>query len=276
LNIEQFSERPVIGEYTLYPFHNRKTLLLSMAFSEQKFYKTNLIYSFGRTEDIPTGSLLKFTAGPEVNEYSTRFYSSMSLSKGNFIGKGGYLYQSFSIGGFYSKGEINQGILSYEAMGFTNLFLIRRSSFRQFLTYKYVLGVNRFEDEYLDLNNGNGIRGFDSRTVLGQQKMVANFETVMFTPYNLLGFRLTLFGFADLGLIGASSPLILKQNAFYGIGGGFRLRNEHLVFNTLQVRFAWYPTTPDGVNPTMFHFSGEPRFRPANFYVKAPEILKFN
>jgi hypothetical protein len=276
LNIEQFSERPVIGEYNLYPFHNRRTFLVSIAFSEQKFYKTNLIYSFGQTEDIPAGSLLKFTAGPEINEFSTRFYSSMSLSKGNFIGNVGYLYQSFSIGGFYSKGEINQGILSYEAKGFTNLFLFRRSSFRQFITYKYVLGVNRFEDEYLDLNNGNGIRGFDSRTVLGQQKMVANLETVMFTPYNLVGFRLTLFGFADMGLIGASSPLILKQNAFYGLGGGFRLRNEHLVFNTLQVRFAWYPICPDGVNPTMIHFSGESRFRPANFYVKAPEILKFN
>lgn len=276
INLEKFSSRPAISENTLYPLHNRKTLLFSLAFSEQSFYKTNLIYSFGQTEDIPAGSLLKFTAGPEINEYSTRLYTSFSLSKGNFLGNTGYLYQSIALGGFYNQGQISQGILSYQARAFSNLFLIKRTYLRQFASLHYVLGINRFQDELLNLNDAGGIRGFESSLVNGQQKLTGNFESVLFTPYNLIGFRLTFFGFVDLGWIGDQDGFILGQNNYYGLGGGIRLKNERLVFNTFEIRFAWYPKTPNGLNPMNINFYGEPRFRPENFYVKAPEILGFN
>ena len=48
--------------------------LVSAAFSRQKFYKTNLIYSYGQTEDIPYGLLINVTAGKEINEFKERIY----------------------------------------------------------------------------------------------------------------------------------------------------------------------------------------------------------
>ena len=58
--------------------------LFSLPFQD-KFYKTNLIYSYGRTEDIPCGVLVNLTAGKEINEYKERFYTGINLSAGHSL-----------------------------------------------------------------------------------------------------------------------------------------------------------------------------------------------
>ena len=61
--INNVFERPLISPESYYNLQRYKILLGSAALSIQKYTKTNLIYSYGRTEDIPYGALLKFTAG---------------------------------------------------------------------------------------------------------------------------------------------------------------------------------------------------------------------
>ena len=39
-----------------------------------KYYKANLIYDFGRTEDIPTGLMLSLTTGYEKSEFDNYGY----------------------------------------------------------------------------------------------------------------------------------------------------------------------------------------------------------
>ncbi len=79
-------ERPEIDEDSYYDLHNFQLYLGSIAFSRQKYYKSNLIYNYGTTEDIPYGFLLEFTGGYENNEFynrsNTRFIiKSMAGSK---------------------------------------------------------------------------------------------------------------------------------------------------------------------------------------------------
>ena len=74
--------------------------------------------------------------------------------------------------------------------------------------------------------------------------MILNTETVLFTPYQPLGFRIALFGFADFGLLGYS-PNIFKNEFYTSFGIGIRLRNERLVFNTIQIRLGLALGKPD-------------------------------
>ena len=80
----------------------------------------------------------------------------------------------------------------------------------------------------------NGLQAL-KEYVTGTNRMILNTETVVFTPYQPLGFRIAVFGFADFGLIGYS-PNIFKNDFFTSFGLGVRLRNERLVFNTVQIR----------------------------------------
>lgn len=72
MNNNVFSH-PYITPDSFHYLQKYKMFLFSAAFSRQKFYKTNLIYSYGRTEDIPYGVLVNLTAGREINEYKERF-----------------------------------------------------------------------------------------------------------------------------------------------------------------------------------------------------------
>ena len=119
---------------------------------------------------------------------------------------------------------------------FSNLMMVRRSRIRQFLSLNYTQGWNRTHgnDESIRFTTANGLQMLDE-SMLGTNRMILNTETVLFTPYQPLGFRIAFFGFADFGLIGYS-PNIFKNDFVSTLGVGVRLRNERLVFNALQIR----------------------------------------
>jgi hypothetical protein len=109
---EDYFDRPEVTPKSFYEYHDKVLWLNSLAISSQSFYRSSLIYSYGRTEDIPTGYLVDVTAGPEFGEFHNRFYSSINLSAGYYISNLGYLFANFANGGFLRK----EGILNRECI----------------------------------------------------------------------------------------------------------------------------------------------------------------
>jgi len=276
LNNFFFKRPPIVSEQSYYQYHDKTILLGCVAFSMQNYNTSNLIYSFGRTEDIPYGSLVKITAGLENSEFFRRLYSSISFSKGNYLKNIGYYYNSLSIGGFINKRRFEQGMINCQLNYFTNLLRIKNFRLRQFANINYSIGIRRFEGDMMNINNENGIRGLRSDSLTGTQKLALNLETVAFSPFYVFGFRFAFFGFVDLGLIGSSKESIFSNDLYSGLGVGIRFRNENLVFKTFQIRFAFYPLVPQDAIKQLMYLSGEKVLAPEDFYAKAPKILLFN
>lgn len=270
-----FLRRPIVTNDSLYQYYNKKVYLFSMGISRQNFYKSNLIYSFGRTEDIPYGMLIKATAGFEDNEFLDRFYSGLSLSNGRFINGLGYSYFSLDFGGFFNKNIFEQGLIQFTNHFFSNLYVVGRTKLRSFIDVIYLHGLKRYKDEYISLEDMDGIEGLKGMSLRGNKKLTMHFETVAFLPYFLYEFRFAPYIFTDMGFIGPSNVLIFNNNLYTGIGVGVRIRNERLVFKTIQFRFSFYPFVPDHVTRQAFEFSSEDRYQPNNFFMKEPEILKY-
>ncbi len=271
-----FSKQPpAVTENTMYNYQNRTYYLISYALSSQGYYKSNLIYSFGRTEDIPFGLLIKFTNGIEKNEFYNRVYNSLSISKGNYLGNFGYTYINLSLGGFIRKSEFEQGVLKLNPSFFTNLLVLGSFKFRLFTNVNYIKGYKRFSDEYLNINDLSGIRGLINDSAVGSQKLALNFESVCFTPFYLAGFRFAVFGFADFAYIGKTTKLVFNLPLYSGFGFGIRVRNEKLVFKTFQMRLAFYPFLPKSASSEYFTVSNESKFNTYNFNAKSPEIINF-
>ena len=93
----------------------------------------------------------------------------------------------------------------------------KRSHIRQFLSLNYTQGWNRLEgsDEVLRFTAQDGL-SLLKEDLVGTNRMVLNTETVFFTPYQPLGFRIALFGFADFGLLGRDANIF--KNNFYTTG----------------------------------------------------------
>lgn len=273
---EVFSERPdMVNEDFLYRFHDKTRIFMSVGFNSQKFKRNNLIYSFGRTEDIPFGYLVNLTGGYEFGEFYDRSYLSLSLSHALDMPQDNYLYGALRIGGFFRGSRVEQGIFSIETNYFTRLFRLRGFRFRYFANVNYTNGLNSIADEFTTISNGGGITGLSSPYLVGTRKLVFNTELVSFSPVYIFGFRLVMYGFGDFGLVGNHDRPLLDQDMYAGYGIGIRLRNERLTFNTIQLRLAIYPNIPLDATPELIQFSGEPRLRPPDFYVNKPSVLTF-
>jgi outer membrane protein assembly factor BamA len=268
-------ERPNIGENEYHHLQQYQLYLASAAYSTENFYKLHMIYNFGRTEDIPHGTLWELTAGWENNEFSDRYYAGLEASFGDVIPRFGYLFFKMGAGGFFNQQKFNRGIFQIKTNYFSPLISMNRSKFRQFMYLDYTNGIQRYADETINIGDGDLIRGLRSDSLSGTQRFNVKLESVVFSPYYLAGFRFVFYGFADLGFISESDEPIFAREMYSGIGMGVRIRNENLSFRTIQIRFAWYPILPPDVRASFFDISGESYYRPESFTFDKPDILEF-
>jgi len=272
---KKFTNRPLVTSSTRYKYWNEKCFLTSYSFSTIGYFKSSLVYNYGRTEDIPYGFVLTFTHGIEKNEFNDRIYNNVSFIKGDKIGQLGFGYVYSSLGGFINKNRFEQGMLKIGLKYFSNLLVIGKYKNRFFVNIEFTKGYHRLADEYLDINNFSGVRGFSNDSAIGTQRLVINTENVLFTPFYFAGFRFAFFAFADFAYIGSTYDWIFKNTLYPGFGVGVRLRNEHLVFKKFQIRFAYYPWMTERASGDLFALTSEWRFHPLDMNIKSPQIVEF-
>jgi len=257
-------------------FANSTFYLGSLSFSQRSYIHDYLVYSYGITEDIPKGYLHELVFGYDHNEFGNRWYSHVFLSTGNlFKNKPYYLYTSLGIGSFWKKAGPEQGMLDFKINFISQLFHVWNVQARQFIKLNYTCGINRYEIENLLLRNTIGIRGFGSNIEKGKQRLTLNVENVFFQKKSFLNFQSALFTFFDVGILGPPNQSIFKQNYFAGLGVGLRIRNENLIFKTIQIRLAFYPYHPSDVNSIGFIFDELSKTRFYSFQPRGPEPLRF-
>ncbi len=269
-----FRDRPaeVSSDY-LHNYHIRTVILGGIGISSQVYQKSYLVYGFGKSEDIPYGFLATFTAGLEKSEYVDRPYLGFSYSFGAFGTKFGLLYYKIEYGTFFNEG-IEQGTFHFAFHNFSPLFNKEgRYNYRLFTKINYKTGMNRFEDEFIQFENN--IRGLTSQQLKGSQLFNISFETVCYSPHNLLGFRFLYFLFIDGGLINYKNKILINNPVYAGFGAGIRIRNENLVFNTIELRFSFYPVVPENSSAEYIRLSGIDLPKPESFIIPKPEVINY-
>lgn len=271
-----FTTHPDITDSTWYRYHDMSYYLGNIAFIQHRYYRTNLLYNYGRTENIPYGFLANLTSGMVDDHFRPRWYVSTTLAAGNRIERLGYGAGKLSFSGCPGGGTIELGILKLQTLYFTDILNLGDFRFRQFLKTEYTTGIHRFNDDSIDFTLEETIRGVGyNHKVTGTQRLSLSFDTVAFTPWKAYGFTFTLFSFADVDIIGSSHKMIFTQNYYSGLGLGIRIHSESIGIETVQVRFAWYPNLPLDHNAYAFTSFGEKRILPIDFIGSKPEILDY-
>ena len=269
------NNKPVIADEYLYTFQDKMLLLLSTGFTRQGFRKDNLIYTFGRTEDVPFGYLFDVTSGYEWGQYKTRSYLAVGAAFGDYFRNSGYLFGQVKIGTFIHQGLTEQGALRVQLKYFSALHSHNRFQYRNFVNFTYLHGINRFAGEFTGVESNGGIVGLTSRSMHGNDKMVLNLESVIFSPFMLLGFRFAFFGSLDLGLVTAENSNIIDSRLFSGLSAGVRIRNDQLVFDTFVIKFAIYPGKPEESMPRYFIIDSMTPLRFNDFFPYKPAIVSY-
>lgn len=267
--------RPEINESSYYRLQSYKQVTGSVAISSQRFINTSLIYSYGRTEDIPYGYMIELLGGRENNEFKWRTYAGLKMAYGNIFTGIGYIYAGAGINTFYNQGKTEQGMLNVSLRYFTPLMQAGRSRVRTFANIYYTRGFNRYTDECLYLRSSELVRGFRNDSISGGTRIVFSLEPVLFISKPVVGFRLAPFVFTDIGILVREGFTAGGYYAVPALGAGIRIRNDQLVMNTLQIRFAWYPKTPPYSVKSWITADGMIRLKPRDFEPDPPGVIPF-
>ena len=271
VNRRQFIERQEVTEDYNQAFHNRTDVLLSGGLSSRGYYKDRLIRGFGRTEDIPIGTSLQVTLGRQFGEFFNRNYLGIEFSEGEVIRKFGYLKGSLRLGGFLRHGRFEQGIVDLKGEYFSRIYTLNLFKYRQFINVRLTEGIRRKAQDFIDINDRNGIRGLYNFFLIGTKRFVINAESVLFTPFYLGGFRMAFLGFLDIGIINSDRT----KDSYYGAGFGIRLKNDNLAISTLQLRLGFYPSSPFQEDHRRLSFSTIGDLGLQDFDISSPEIIEF-
>ncbi len=278
LTNQHFFKRPGDADFArdYYSIQNRTTFLGSVSLSRQTFFTSSMIYNFGRVEYISTGSLLTATGGVEHNEFGRRAYFGLQLSTGSYLNRFGYISPTISGSSFYNGSKTEQGVFELEVKYFSPLYTLGRYKLRGFVNNRYTRGFHTYDDEYATLNRDFYFMGFHSDSVSGLKRLNLDVELDLFTPWKFHGFRFVVFAGTQIGWIGESSTSVFENSAYTSVCAGLRIRNEMLVFNTLQIRLAWFPNIPkDGARFEYFKLSDEPTYKAPLFRPGPPSTYVF-
>ncbi len=265
--------RPEITPTSFHHLQNFKLYLGSLSLVNQRYFKTNLIYNFGRTEDIPYGGKIELTYGKEFNEFFDRDYFGFEAALGDQFEKLGYLYGSAKFGVFTSEGSYDQGMINFDFRYISNLNAIGRNRLRFIANLNYTRGLHRFDDEYLRIKDEYGIRGFRNDSIFPDQRLYLNLEAIAFSPIYVWGFRMAFSCYADLALISSDKLFYQYDNLISAIGIGVSLRNENLLFKTIHIRLGYFPNPPPYSELVYFRTINEKLLEPPGFDPVAPSVI---
>lgn len=257
-------------------FANHTLYMAGITLSQRRFLQDHLVYSYGITEDIPEGFKNELVYGYDSNQFGDRHYLHFFTSNGNLmLSRSGYLYLSAGIGGYINDNVFEEGQIQANLDFISKLRPLGNKRVRTFINTSYTIGIKRYAIERLTLDKLDHIRGFDSDIAVGKQRLSLKLEEVVFMPRQYYKFNLAFFAFADVGIIGSNQNFILSENYYSGVGFGLRIHNENLVFETIRIRFAFYPLFPDDFHFFGFVFDEQSKQRFNSFEPTAPRPMRF-
>lgn len=276
-NHRRFSLRPADTSPVMHPLlHDHDALLFNLGLYREHFYSTHMIYGYGQREYIASGFRTQFSGGYLWGEYTNTLYLALSHAMGGYT-RIGYLMGRIATGGYRSLAgeELGRGQLELSLRWFSRLYQHGSYRLRHFVTLGYTYGWDRLAgaDESVRFTKENGLHILNE-SVTGINRLVLNTESVCFTPFQPLGFKMALFGFFDAGTIGFDHNA-LKNDPFCSIGFGVRVRNERLVFKAIQLRLG-VAFGPGGLAESRYlHFSSEPALQQYRYRPTRPELMTF-
>lgn len=272
-----YLESPDVAYDSIHYFSNENFYLMGIGISSRQYVEDKYIFNYKIIEDVPVGKAFGITGGYQTKNSNKRLYTGARVSSGKYY-NWGYLSSNLEYGTFFNHSKIEQSTFSFQTNYFTHLFEISNWKFRQFIKTQIIIGNDRQASnaDRLTLNEGMGISGFSTTTLLGTKKLLISFQTQSYSPYSIWGFRFNPYINCSLGMLGDAKSGFNSSKIYSQFGAGIIIKNDFLVFNTFQVSLAFYPVIPgNGNNIIKINAISTEDFGFQNFDIYKPEPVLY-
>ncbi len=247
---KDYVERPQVAFDTVSFYSSEKFFLTGLALSSRKYVQDKYIFNYGVVEDVPVGRIIGIAAGTLRKNGYTYPYAGAKFSIGRYY-DWGYISGNSEYGTYFANNSTTRTAITVQGNYFTNLIPFHNWNFRQFVKFRSVIGNNRdrSKGDMININEENGINGFNSSELYANKKMMLTLQTQGYSPWNLGGFRVNPYMSYTFAMLGNCTTELFSSRLYSQAVIGVIISNDYLVFSSFQLSLAYYPTLPgDGRN----------------------------
>ncbi|MEP7374015.1 MAG: hypothetical protein ABI675_11535 [Chitinophagaceae bacterium] len=277
---QNFFDKPL--KYTndyFYAYADKQAVLGDFSLFRQNFYRTRYIYGFGRNEDVPEGMEASLTAGWTKIDGRERAYTGINFSRYFFTPNRDYLNFSIGSGGYLYKNKFEDIDLLSKVDFFTRLHQWKRNwKQRFFLGSSVSRQFKNLLSEPLKVESDYGLGGFRNNSQPGNFRLAVKGESVFYSPWSVLLFRFAPFVFVNSAVFHERVDSSTRYNSklYSSIGAGVRIRNESLIFGTIEFKGMYFPRKNFFNESWRFEARSNIRFKYNQQFIKRPEFIKVN
>jgi hypothetical protein len=252
--------------------------LVQLSLFKQRYFRTHMVNSFGKPENFAYGYNISAQFGySEWSQLSKKgIYTSLKVAA-NRLSHVGSLYFEGAISSFFNNKKPFEGVLKLKLDMFSSLYSIGNQSYRHFLNIDYAKRldyIHGFRNYNLSFEKLASMKFGERTDFMATEKLMFKTEGDLFTSLNVLGFRFLFCAFADFGWVTEYNKTLLnRHNIYWGAGLGVRIRNDLLVFRTMELKIGYYHRmNQQRFNDFVNFGSSIPNVSP-NFTPKYPEEI---
>ena len=280
-----FDKLPKTDSVYNYNYANINGVLFSYNLYRQNFYRTNYIYAFGRNEDVPTGLSASLIAGWTNKQDRYRPYYGFEFEGNRFSKKGIFSSYQLRLGGYLRKGRFEDINFLTGVDHFTRLRKIAAKwRNRNFISFSFTRQLNSsvYNQTNIPLNSplflksDFGLPYFRSGIIEADERTTVKLETDFYNLNKILGFRCAPFLFSDFCFLKPVGKSFASTDGFSALGGGIRVRNENLVFGTIELKGFYFPRTIEGMKNWKIDLVTKVRFKFNSNFVRKPDFIVAN
>ncbi|SIN65963.1 BamA/TamA family outer membrane protein [Algoriphagus halophilus] len=262
------------GFYKENNYNNINGVLAALTFYKRDFYKTQYIFGFGRTEDVPYGYTITPTIGWVRRLGASKPYAALELNYKGVFESGSFYEMGINTGTFVKNSSLEDGVIYSTISFFTRVFSLGNYKLRNAAGLTYTKLFNRYANNWLEIYS-ELVPGLRVREIEADERYSVRIESALYTPWSLIGFRIAPFISLNAATLNCQA-CIQSSYQFYGFSTGLRIRNENLIFGTIELRGTYIPEDEFGSSKFSFKLRQNLRFRKSDNFVKAPSFITYN
>ncbi|TRZ75347.1 MAG: hypothetical protein D4R94_06905 [Chitinophagaceae bacterium] len=258
-------------------YQNIQAYLSSFTLFKQKIIRTQYLYGFGRNEDLPTGKSAVITAGTYSRERNALPYLGIQLESYKLLKNENFRHTILSAGSSYDDGQLQdlRFIVSLEQINKLR-YLESGFKYRSIINVSFTETLKNKFNEALLISSSYGIPQLNNERIYGGSRITANWESVWYNSKSFFGFRTSPFAFGNITYLRTVGQPIGDGDIYSSLGSGMRLRNENLIFGTIELKAFYFPRTNRQVSPWNVSLITNLRYKYNSSIISKPNFVQIN
>lgn len=258
-------------------YQNLVANLFSYTLFNQKIIRTQYLYGFGRNEDLPSGNTFIITAGHYQRENENLPYLGFSMESSKLLENESFRHFTFNTGSSYSNKEWTDFrlLLNFEKISRLH-YLASGYKYRSILNISFAETLKNKFNEALLINSIYGIPQLSRERIKGGTRLSLNWESIWYNARSFYGFRQSPFIFANMTFIRTIGTPLEAGDIYSSIGVGSRIRNESLIFGTVEIKAFYFPRTTLQISPWNIGITTNLKFKYNSTLLNKPDFVQLN